>query len=76
MIRLQANPNGPDLFQLWGGFWPSSLPLFDGTARGSVFVAASMNNGSRLFAGADCVAVRGGPFGAHLDTRLRQSIAA
>jgi len=30
-------------FSFSGGFWPSSLPLFHGTARPSVFVAVSMN---------------------------------
>jgi hypothetical protein len=33
-------------------FWPSSLPLFHGTARRSVFVAVSMNNS--FVASGDC----------------------
>jgi hypothetical protein len=44
MIRLPANPDGPDPFQLRWGLRPSSLPQFHGTARRSAFVAVSMNN--------------------------------
>jgi len=30
-------------FSFGGGFWPSNLPLFHGTARPSVFLPVSMN---------------------------------